>query len=524
MSLVTRFRNFFRGGETVSNVKELTTLLEHPKIQMEQEEYSRIQESLRLYRGQHKNVSYLNSRGNWKNRPRRTINTTKMVANTLASVVFNENCKISIEGEAQGYIDQLFADVEFNKTFREYLEPMFALGGLAVRPYADVNDNYKMKYSWALADAFFPLTSNSGEIRGCVMPFKTTRMEGKKRIYYTKLEIHEWEDGTVKITNELYKSENPKIVGKQVPLSQLGEDLEPTSEVENVSRPQFTYLKPAGFNNINPHSPLGLGATDNCRDTVEQINETYDQFSWEMKLTEAKIAVSSHMTKVGFDNNGAPIEVFDDTTNVFVPLRGEMDTPLVQDLTRDIRSRDYIRSINKFFSILETETKLSAGTYEMDDSGVVKTATEVISEDSKTYKTRSDQLTNVENFIKGIIVSTLELASGTVDDSGQTLYNGVIPTFEDIAIDFDDGVFTDKNTKMKHYGELVDKNLIPKLEAIQRIMGVTEQQAREWLHQIRIERVQHEPGYANGLIQTSLFGREVINELNEELENDPDET
>src|SRR5690625_3916178 len=99
-----------------------------------------------------------------------TLNLRKLSAEVLAGLVFNEQCDIYI-GEkentsedaknpfksAHEFMQHVFEHNKFKKNLAEYLEPTFALGGLTVRPY--LGDNDEIEYSWALANAFFPLRS-----------------------------------------------------------------------------------------------------------------------------------------------------------------------------------------------------------------------------------------------------------------------------------------------------------------------------------------------------------------------------
>src|SRR5690606_6794774 len=142
--------------------------------------------------------------------------------------------------------------------------------------------------------------SNSNGISEGVMKSVTTKIEGNQTFYYTLLEFHEWEkdeegNNLYVITNELYKSENHGEIGKRVPLDEIYEGLKEKTYIQGLSRPLFNYLKPAGFNNINPHSPLGLGICDNSISTLKDINDTYDQFAWEKKMGQRTVFVSDEM-------------------------------------------------------------------------------------------------------------------------------------------------------------------------------------------------------------------------------------
>src|SRR5699024_9693499 len=128
-------------------------------------------------------------------------------------------------------------------------------------------------------------------ISEAVIPSYTQIVEGDKTYFYTLLEFHKWNNGLYTIANELYRSEDADILGKQVNLAEVYEELEPVTIYKNFSRPNFSYLRPNGFNNINPQSPLGLGIADNAKTTLKQINDTYDQFHWEIKQGKRKVIV-----------------------------------------------------------------------------------------------------------------------------------------------------------------------------------------------------------------------------------------
>ena len=515
MKIVEKVKDWFqRGSIGVGMGKEYGSILDHPKINMDKGEYDRINESLKMYRGEYPPISYRNSVGDLKNRPMITLNLMKQVAETLASVVFNDKCKIEItKPEAQEFIARAFDDNDFIKNFSKYLEPMFAIGGLAIRPYIDVTANYSVGFSYAQANTFYPLKSNTSNIRDCAIATKTTVVENKEAVYYTLLEFHEWEGDKYVISNELYRSKDKGKLGRQESLNKIYEDLAERAEVEGLTRPLFNYLKPSGFNNINPHSPLGLGITDNCKDTLRQINDAYDQFNWEIKMGQRKVAVSSHLATVRPGPDGAPITQFDEASNVIMPLRGEMSEQFIKDLTSDIRSEQYINAINHFTRTLEMQTKLSSGTFCFDGNSVQRTATEIVAENSMTFRTRNMHIVEVESFLKGLIISTLELASRTTNAEGAKVFVGEIPSFEDIGINFDDGIFSDKLSRLEHYSKAMEKKMMPRIEAIQRAFDLPEQTAREWLHIIRLEGIQHDPSFRAGMVDVALFGREEANLL-----------
>lgn len=274
MGLIQSIKNLFRkGAANIGIVQRLDSVLDHPKISMDPNEYNRIKDSLRRYEDKYDKVKFMNSNKSNQERDLSSINMMKKVANQYATVVFNEQCEINIDGEAAEFISGVFEHNDFKKNFSKYLEPMFALGGLACRPYLDKGSN-QIEFSWALANAFYPLQSNTNNISEGAFTFYSSRVENKKPIFYTLIEFHEWVEGNFVITNELYRSERSDIVGTKVPVTDLYPDLEESTTFINLSRPLFGYLKPSGFNNISPYSPLGLGVCDNCKRTLDRINRS----------------------------------------------------------------------------------------------------------------------------------------------------------------------------------------------------------------------------------------------------------
>jgi len=196
--------------------------------------------------------------------------------------------------QADEFIQETLKNDRFNKNFERYLESCLALGGLAMRPYVD---NGRVRVSFIQAPVFLPLQSNTQDISSAAIVTKTIKASGQKNIYYTLIEFHEWaKDGKYIISNELYRSESSEQVGGRVPLAEVYEDLEEQVELNGLTRPLFSYLKPPGMNNKDINSPLGLSIFDNAKSTIDFINTTYDEFKWEVKMGQRRVAVPENLT------------------------------------------------------------------------------------------------------------------------------------------------------------------------------------------------------------------------------------
>lgn len=499
MNVIQKIKSWFKKGGYAVTKQHLKSINDHPKVNIPPDELQRIERNMKQYEGNYPLVEYVNSSGNIKTRNYMTLNLRKLSASVLSGLIFNEQCEINISDadekeekpnsyeDAHEFIQHVFEHNRFKKNLADYLEPTLALGGLTVRPYVN-EESQELEFSWAIANAFYPLRSNSNGISEGVMKSVTNKIEGDKIIYYTLLEFHEWEQqGLYVITNELYKSETQSEIGKRVPLDEIYEGLEETTYIQGLTRPLFNYLKPSGFNNISPHSPLGLGICDNSIPTLKDINDTYDQFAWEKKMGQRTVFVSDAMLNTLPDEAGnPPKQVFDPDVNVYKSIHMDSDKSPVNDVTSDIRTEQYVSAINQSLRTLEMELKLSVGTFSFDGRSM-KTATEVVSENDMTFRTRNDHVYEVEQFIKGLIVSTLELAKM----SG--LYAGEIPTFENIGVDFDDSVFQSKDALLTFYGKAKTLGLMPTVEIIKRLFKVPEGTAKEWYEQTIMDQSDADP-------------------------------
>lgn len=474
-----KLKALFRiGGAKIGMVETLNSITDHPKIAMSDSELRRIRNNKEIYKNVYPDVEYINSDGYLQKRPFHSLNASKVISRKLSKLVFNDGCNISLDDKkADDFLQSVFADNKFRKNFGEELEAGYAIGGLALRPYVDTNSG-KIKISFCRADTFFPLQSNTNDISEAAIATVTQQAEGQKTIYYTLLEFHEWFDGKYHIKNELYRSEEQSQVGVRIPLGSLEKykNLQEETILEGFSRPLFVYIKLAGKNNVDLDSPLSLGIIDNAKRQLIDINEKYDEFMWEIEEARRKILASDHFFRVKYDSKGKPIKRFDSKTSVFQQLKS--DEPFIDEFAPSLRSSEFIESINFILRIIEIQTGFSSGTFSFDGQSV-KTATEIISENSETFSTRSDNVLIVEEALKELITTICELAAA---------YNLFSPVENlVINIDFDDGVFQSQDAKADYYSKLVTAGLTSKLAAIQKLTGVTEKEAKRIVYEIRAE-------------------------------------
>ncbi|RSU11621.1 poly(3-hydroxybutyrate) depolymerase [Vagococcus elongatus] len=507
--MIENIKNWFRkAGDSLTGNNELQSIIDHPKIAMSKDEYERIRKNKAFYSNDFPDVEYYNAERQKVTRKYSSINATKIMASELASLVFNEGCTITIDDEgAQEFLNDIFKKSKFTKNFREELETGYAISGLALRPYVDPKTN-EIKISYCSADTFYPLNSNTNDVSEAAIVTVSQQAEGQDTIYYTLIEFHEWMDnGKYLITNELYRSKSSSTVGKRVPLTSVDkfENLQPNVFIEGLSRPLFVYIKLAGKNNLSLGSPLGMGVADNGKAQLNNLNDTYDQYMNEVRKSASKLLVSDHFIRTRIDDKGHPIRYMDPDTDIFQLLKGDSDEVKITEFVPTLRTDEFIKTMNFILQIAETNVGFSPGTFSFDIKEGIKTATEVVFENSKTYRTRADNVLLIEEALKELIVTIFELAQA------YDLYKGNL-SFE-INVDFDDGVFTDKDTKLDYYIKLLDNKLMSRKSAMMKALSMSEDEALKELEEINSDTVQSvikESGLGEIIQDQLMFGKTEV--------------
>lgn len=457
-------------------IKQLESLKDHKKITINEQTYSRIAKNKAVYQGfvpEWHNLTEVSSvTGEKFDRTMLSFGMGKVLANEMASLIFNEKAEISIEDKTASdfVIDTLYSN-GFHENFQRYLEYGYALSGMAVKVYFH---NDKVKLAYAVADAFYPLSNDSENIDEALFISEEQRGD----YYYTLLEWNEWKGDQYIIENELYQSTTKGELGVEVPLGTIYENLAPKTIIDNLRRPLFVYFKLNTANNKDLTSPLGVSIYENSYDTLYMLDYLYDFWHNEFELGRRRIAVDRSMIKPFIDINGVRRTAFDPKETVFTALDAE-GMKGVTDLSVELRSQDIVDSINALLDILAMQVGFSSGTFNFDGKSM-KTATEVVSENSKTYRTKNSHEKLVEKGIKELIISIVDVGKL------YGVYKGTID-FK-VGIDFDDSISQDRQENFNYYSAGVSMGMIPKVIGIQRTYKVPEDVAEEWMEMIQKEK------------------------------------
>ena len=242
-----------------------------------------------------------------------------------------------------------------------------------------------------------------------------------------------------------------------------------------VSRPLFQYFKPDITNSVEElcgSVPLGQSCFETCSDTLRSLDVAFDSFAREFVLGKKRIIVPSACVQTVVDPEaGETKRYFDADDEAFQALKCDEDKDLhVQDNTMVLRIQEHVDGINALLNILCFQVGLSAGTLSFDRAQGMKTATEIVSEESKTAQTIRCNKNLLVEFIESMCDSVLALAMET----GEIPRGGY-----ELSVSFRDGIIIDDNTLIDNNIKLVSAGLKSKISAIMEVLKCDEETARK---------------------------------------------
>ena len=447
------------------------------------------------------------------------LNLSKAVCAELAGMVWTDQADISLtttgfepteaqpDDPLQVWVKRVLEKNNFGVKMLEAIEQAAALGGEAMKVWRDVRRDSKgnevpgseeIKIGWCMADQFIPTAWDNAEVSEAVFISR----KAKGGYYYTRLEFHEWDGLTYYITNELYRAEIKKdgstepqdILGVRVPLMELYPLLDEETTIQGLEASLFSYFRTPVANNIDDNSPLGVSVYGNAMETLHALDICFDSFVREFRLGKKRIIVPARMIKTVVDpTTGEVRRFFDATDETYEALStDDPDSLKIQDNSVELRVEEHVGAMNAFLNIFCLQVGLSAGTFSFDAKGGLKTATEVVSENSKTYKT----VRNFQNMIRPAIERLVDniIAVGALYDmttaDGQRIAELKERGYE-VNIAMDDGITQDRQTNINEGITLVGAGLMSKktfLTDPKYGQGLTEEAADAELQQIAAER------------------------------------
>ncbi|MCL2817527.1 MAG: phage portal protein, partial [Clostridiales bacterium] len=331
------------------------------------------------------------------------LNLPAIMTEELARLVVGEEVRLHMEGRGRARFLQEFMERSVLPALRRQVAYCAALGGVVFKPYLDANNTLQM--SFVLPESFLPLDFDNAGVTGAVMT--SSRRQG--RYTYTRLEIHRMlPNHKYLVQNRLFRSDGTRSAHEEVPLSEVADyaGLCREAVLENIKRPLFVYFKMPNANHIDPQSPLGVSIYSSCVDVMRQVDITFDALINEIELGERRIFIGDSMVKLRRDKEGNPIASFNKRDRVFRQLQFDGGREGVIHDAPSLRVADLRLALQTQLDLATSALGFTQGSFSFDDRRGSMTATQVLSENSKLFRTMRD----VENALQSALEQTLEVA------------------------------------------------------------------------------------------------------------------
>lgn len=430
------------------------------------------------------------------------MDVAKAACAEMAGIAWSEavDIKISQKGSNDDRLSRFVLGVlrenDFFRKMQEHIEQTCALGGGAVKAYvkpAEDDRPPRIFLDYCMADQFVPTSWDNAKTNAAIFVSR----KAKGGYYYTRLEWHKWEDGRYVVENELYRSEKKQdgssdILGIAYPLSEVYPDMAKRVEITDIREPLFVYYRTPTANNVDDNSPLGLSVYGNAYDTLHAIDICYDSLVREFRLGKRRIIVPARLLRTVVDPQTNQVRrYFDPNDEAYEALATDSADELeIKDDAVTLRVEEHVQALNALLSVLCLQLGFSPATFSFDLSGGLKTATEVISENSKTYKTIKNlqgQIVPAVQSLVGVIINLAKLYD--MEFEGQSIAALTAGGYE-VSITMGDAVLEDAQTRINRGILLLTNGLLSKLTLLtdKRFgIGMTEEQAQQELQRIANE-------------------------------------
>ena len=460
-----------------------------------------------------------------KTRTMATMNAGKMACAQMARYTWNERCTITATQEGSegkdddplnDFLQHVLEDNRFGVSFGDLLEKAYALGGGAIREWVEIprdeegNDagEGKIRLGFSMATQFVPTAwDNSGVHAGIFL-----HREARDGYYYTVVEWHKREGKTYRVTNDLYRmpikeTEEPQnILGWWYPLNEVYPLLSPDTTIEDADATYFQYIKPFGANFADDNSPLGMSIYAPALNTLHSIDIIFDSLQREFILGKKRIIVPARLMRqtAGINPSAPPMRYFDADDEAYEALATDNPEDLkIYDNSVDLRIADHITGINAELSILCSQVGFDPGTLSFDAQKGMKTATEVVSENSKTYGTVQAHEHILKDALTAMVHAIFDLAvKYGLTWQGKTV-ESLLQGGYSVSVTFDDSIIQDKDAEINQGVTLVGAALMSKKRFMTQVLGYTPEDADAEIQQIKAE------GTGNDIDITRLFGGET---------------
>ena len=203
--------------------------------------------------------------------------------------------------------------------------------------------------------------------------------------------------------------------------------------------------------NLDPGSPMGISVYANALDQLKGVDVAFDSYVNEFILGKKRIMVKPEATK---DFDGAPLFDTDELAFYILPEDSRNDS-IIKEIDMSLRTAEHHEGIQDMLNLLSVRCGFGEQYYRFD-RGSVRTATEVISENSTLYRNVRRHELLLEAALKELMRVLLRMGN---DYFGEGLDEGTA-----ITVDFDDSIIEDKGSDFERDCRMLELGVLEREE------------------------------------------------------------
>ena len=427
----------------------------------------------KVYRGQGGSVNCL----------RHSLGMAKKVCEDMADLLLNEKVTITVSDETtDSFVKKVLESNTWEELGNEFQEWKSALGTVAYVVYikdATVDEAGNMTggsvgINYVEAANIYPTSWQNKVITECIFTFPKTY----KRKRYIHFQYHRIEDvpgeNRKQYVIENMVVENTSGSGRELTPDQWEEIPAFSGLAERIEtgsdQPLFIIDRLNMVNNADEDTtnPMGVALFANGIDVIRKLDLEYDSYANEFSLGRKRIFVAPEfLTTQGGD------AVFDPQDTVFYELPEDYfkDTKeAMHEVNMELRIEEHSRAINDDLNWLSFKCGFGTDRYRFE-GGQVKTATEVISENSDMYRS----LTKHELVLERVLIQLIK----TIIRAGVSIGIHGLKENTAVTIAFDDSIIEDKTTERQSDRQDVAMGAMSLAEYRAKWYGETPEQAQQ---------------------------------------------
>lgn len=418
---------------------------------------------------------------------RYTLGMAKKVCEDMADLLLNERVTVTIADETtDAFVKRVLTENTWEELGNEYQEWKSALGTVAYVVYirdaavdeAGIMTGGSVGINYVEAANIYPTSWQNKVITECIFTFLKTY----KRKKYVHFQYHRIEDVPGE-NRKQYVIENTVVENttgagreltseewEEIPAFQgLAERIETGSD-----QPLFIIDRLNMVNNADEDTsnPMGVALFANGIDIIRKLDLEYDSYANEFSLGRKRIFVTPEfLTTQGGD------AVFDPDDTVFYELpedyfKNSESKEAMHEVNMELRIEEHSKAINDDLNWLSLKCGFGTDRYKFE-GGQVKTATEVISENSDMYRSLQKHELVLERVLIQLIHTIIRVGIST----------GISGLDENTAVTiaFDDSIIEDKTTERQNDRQDVSMGAMSLAEYRAKWYGETLEQAQEHL-------------------------------------------